>query len=810
MRQFFSSLFRFYTHKAGGWIGAALLCAAVLPFAIRSFAMLTAGHAIAPSTVVLAEAVGWIAAWLCFVPAVRSLGGHPGGSAVRETVQVFLRGGSGLLAAAAATGVLYPLLAAFGSRLAVGGSGRLYLLLMGVAALLAGGILAALGFWLLCVQAAPRHDTPFRLSFRYWIRKPGLAVPASVAAAAALFLLPMLHNRVVESWPGLSVSFLSRISAAVLAVSAQWTLLLPLVGFLFQHALRQRGPLPDGAAAADGIPVPAARVPFLRRHLAPAAAMAVLLLSLTAGLLTQTVSPVKAVRRDIENILLYQDLAAADGDPATAAYYNNLAAARLLAWRGAAQSDRSLLDRAVALAPSDDQIRLLAALVGGNPLGELEAGFLGRSRPPEWEVALLSAYDRLENPDETQRLRHAELLRSCILHGYHVQTAVLPERLASRPDPLVKELDRLEERLTDGRHYALVARLGAEGGVNPAIVEEALALAEAYPDRIGFQYLAMSCGASYLIDGASHYVRTGEAAIRYHDLYMEQAGKDTPEEEILRTKQAVARALVSCGELRKCADLLSDNPYRDATLDTLRASCLFSLKQYDECLETSAALLEKDPDNPQTLYLAAICSLQTGQRTDSLRYAIRLAELTETAENPLETESLLYPYLLRCTISDSQGGYTTAFFGSMTEEETALLQGNPFLNDYLTAAHLWSRNENDSRTQAVELLDGILKKHPDLSRALYMKGALLHELQKDDEAEETLKASLALDDEQPTAWYALATLYDRIQQYDAAYAACQKVLQYLPASDHAYDVFGVSIHARNLMGKLEPLVKGGN
>jgi len=809
MKRFFGQLSRFYSLKAGGWLGAALLCLAVLPFLVRSFFMLAAGHSISVWIVLLAEAVGWIGAWLFFVFAVRSLVGHPGGGAVGETVKVFYRGGIWLAAVATMSGTFYSLLLAYGSLIAIRGAGFLYLVLMAIAGLVVGFALSTTAFWLLCIQASPEHDIPFGQVFRYWIKRPVLVLSSSAAAAVFLFLLPILHDGIVRLWPGLQVSFLSQIAASVLSVAAQWALFVPLVCFLFQHALRQRGPLPQETQSVPSA-ASAVKVPFLRRHLSFAVALALLVLAgLYNTVLSYPVSPVKAIRQDIETLLTYQELMADAGDPAAAAYYNNLATGRLLAWRGAVLAKPEDTDRALSLSPSDEQVQLLSALTRGNALSTLESGYMGRVRTPAWQVALLDAYAELENPTEQQQVRYRELLRSCILHGYHLQTAILPDQLARRQDDLTDDLARLEEQLVPGKRYALVARMGSDGGVTPELVGDSLTLAEAYPDEIHFQYLAMANGASYLIDGASHYTRTAEAAIRYDALYMEQVDKKTPEEEIVRMKQTVARALVSCGELRKCVDLLEENTYADATLDTLQASCLFSLKEYGQCLATTATLLDKDPDNPQTLYLAAICALQTGQRTDSIRYGSRLAALVETAEDPLETECLLYPYLLRCTIADATGGYTTELYSTLTEEESSLLMENPFLYNYMTAAHLWSRNNEEARTQALDLLDGILGNHPDLSRALYMKGAILHERQEDDEAAAALLASISIDDEQPTAWYALATLYDRAGEYEAAYAACQKVIQYLPASDHAYDVFGVSIHTQFLMDKLEPLVKGG-
>ncbi|HAL73761.1 MAG TPA: hypothetical protein DCM45_01555, partial [Clostridiales bacterium] len=90
---------------------------------------------------------------------------------------------------------------------------------------------------------------------------------------------------------------------------------------------------------------------------------------------------------------------------------------------------------------------------------------------------------------------------------------------------------------------------------------------------------------------------------------------------------------------------------------------------------------------------------------------------------------------------------------------------------------------------------------------LYIQGALYYELQDNEKSLASLKASLALDEEQPTAWYALATLHDRMENYPESYAACQKVLEYLPSTDHTNDLFGVSIHATWLMEKLAPLLK---
>jgi tetratricopeptide (TPR) repeat protein len=267
---------------------------------------------------------------------------------------------------------------------------------------------------------------------------------------------------------------------------------------------------------------------------------------------------------------------------------------------------------------------------------------------------------------------------------------------------------------------------------------------------------------------------------------------------------------MACNELAASAAFLENVNDDNTELTMLKASCLFSLKKYDSCLTAAAALLKMQPDNPEALYLAAISALQVKKTTNSIQYAIALAKLVLKAGDPLETESLLYPYLLRFTINDVNGGYTTEAYNTLTAEDLALLKSNEFLYNYVTAAHLWATNNADNRMAALTLLDKVLASKKNLSRALYIKGALYHEQQDNEKSLACLKASLALDEEQPTVWYTLATLYDRMQKYEEAYAACKKVLDYLPATDHASDVFGLSPHASALMDKLRPYIKVGD
>ncbi|NTV91280.1 MAG: tetratricopeptide repeat protein, partial [Clostridiales bacterium] len=319
---------------------------------------------------------------------------------------------------------------------------------------------------------------------------------------------------------------------------------------------------------------------------------------------------------------------------------------------------------------------------------------------------------------------------------------------------------------------------------------------------------AMTWGTTFKEDNASHYKRTADAILRYDKLYMQQNSKES-EDKLIREKLSIAKALVTCNEVEACTKFLAETPYKSNDLDVIRAGCLFSLKSYDECLAVVSEMLKTGTPDSQSLYLAAMSALYLKDIKSSIQYALVLSDMVKKAKDPLQAEQLLYPFLLRFSTSDGSARYTSEVYGSMTEDEIALLKSDQFLFDYATALQLWSRGDGESMNNSLAAIDRVLSVRSDLSRAVYVKGAINFELQKNDEAISSYKASLSIDNTQPTVWYALANVYDRAGNYEEAYAACQKVLENLPSTDHASDVYGVSIHASYLLEKLKPLVKEG-
>lgn len=807
MRQSINYLTNSYSHKSSRWVLAMLLSMSLLPVLLKSVFMLIKQNSLSLWLVILFDMVGWAGAWLLLVLSIRSMDGHHGTNFRQGLWKSFTNGGLWLIAMALLSETINKLYISYGGLLVVTGYPFWYLVGMAAVILLISLLMSVFTFYLINIIADKEYYAFFPRTLGYLLRKPLFCLGTVLSVGLLLFGIPLIYDFIIKNLPGLSLSFLELAAGGVLLSFMQWVVFQPLLTVLFKHAgLLQTTITQMRSESGEVMKKP---VPFVRRYLSILTALAVIIASGIYGLLsTYPVSAVSAVTNNIEYYLSYGKLMGKAGDPAAAVYYFKLAEARILAWQGAVPDQPDALNQAYSLAPSDEQIQFLAALKTPNSFAALEQGFLNENHSKAWYLALLDSYAKSPALNDVQKQRKNELLKISILQGYFSMTSLTPDDFKGKQDGLLQMLDKKREELVDGKYYQLLARVGEEGGITRQLVYDTLDLAEKYRSELKLQYLAMSYGSTFLEDNATHYARTADAALRYDALYMEQKAGAAKENEIVKEKISVAKSLLALGQLQKCADFLSGLTYKNTELIMLKASSLFSLKSYEQALGAVSDLLKENRNDPQALYMASISALQLNDISGSIEYAIRMAKLIETADNKLETERLLYPFLLRFTLNDSAGKYKTETYSRLTEDQAALLKSDEFLYNYITAAYLWAKQDNESRNIALTHLDKVLSVSGSLSRAKYMKGAILFELGRDDEALEFLKSSLALDDVQPTVWYALANLYDKQGKYKEAYAATQKVLDYLPSNNHNSDVFGVSIHASNLMDKLKQYVKG--
>jgi tetratricopeptide (TPR) repeat protein len=795
-----------YTFPSGKWLFSALLGLTFLPFLLKTVFMLIRQASLPAWLIFAAQSAGWLTAWFLLFIAMRSLLQQPSEKFWYGFWRMTRTGGLWLLAMTVVLNALNTLYLSKGGLMAVRGNAG-WFLLGAILIILIVSFLLAVTTWNLAVSLLdPHHQIRLRTMLAYWLLRPFLSLGTTLAIGLAIFALPLAEDRILAWLPWHQISFLWVMTDTILQALFVWLILQPIHVILNHHA----AVLTEKALTAVAPPPPASSL--IVRLTSPLVALLLIIAAIVSNLATgQPLSSINLVKSDIEYNLSTADMLETAGDFAGAAYYSNIAEARILAWQETVLAESGALKRAQELAPGDEQVQLLSALQSSNKRQVLERGLFVGQHSPAWHLALLDAYHNEVGQNGQlngkQKQIRAELLRLCILQENFSQSIVLPQDLANSKPALSKILTEFTAELANFKHCALAARQGSEGGINRQLVLDTLAVAETYPEKIKLQQLAMLYGSAFLEDKATHYERTAAAALRFDQLFEKQKSADLSKDSIVAQKLSVAKALMDCNQLETCAQFLSELTISHPVLDKMSANCLYLLEDYEQCLAATRRLLESEPQDPRSLYLAAFCTLKLKDMTSSLGYAIRLAELIESEKDPLPAESLLYPWLLRFTLRESNVGYVHAAYENLDEPQKLLLASNTLLNDYALAMHLWTRNDPASRALALEQLTKVLALRPDLSRAIYIQGALYYELKDNEKALACLKASLSLDAGQPTAWYALATLYDRMESYPESYAACQKVLEYLPSTDHAKDLFGVSIHAKWLMEKLEPLLE---
>ena len=631
MKQLWRQIVGSYSQKSGKWVLAMLLSISLLPFLLKAFFMLMRQTSLPAWQVIMSQTAGWLGAWIFLYTAFRSWLQQPGESYWRQMPRVFARGGLWLLAMAMLSDTINSLYLSQGGMIAVNGRPGWFTFGWILVMLLTSFLLAGAGWWLAVSVADPSRSAGFWRMAEYWLRRPLLCLGSTISLGLMVFAIPLLDDIILALLPWHAVSFFGYFAGTLLLVLLEWLILQPLLAIYSFHAaasMQNQNTVPRPTGRATAFPVRLLSV------------IIAILLILSSGVYQvangQPISDINAVKSDIEFFLSNARMMEATGDFAAAAYYSEIAEARIFAWQEAVLDVPGALQRANVLAPMDEQIQLLAALKSAGRLQALEQGLYAGNHSPPWYLALLEAYSDSGSLTDRQRQTRAELLRLCILQEYFVQAAALPQNLTGQATQFAKMLDEFVEELASCRHYALVARLGEEGGLNRQLVLDTLTLAENYPGQIKLQYLAMSYGSSFLEDRASHYERTAAAALRYDQLFSKNEAGSVTADEIVLEKLSVAKALFECKQLDACAAFLADLTVTHPTLSKMQANCLFSLKQYDQCLDVVSQLLDKNPDDAQSLYLSAMSTLHLNDTTASLQFAIRLADLVLNSKDALE------------------------------------------------------------------------------------------------------------------------------------------------------------------------------
>ena len=443
---------------------------------------------------------------------------------------------------------------------------------------------------------------------------------------------------------------------------------------------------------------------------------------------------------------------------------------------------------------------------------ELEEYFKMYSYEPELCLALLDIYAQQEELTPVQKIYQNEAVAQCMQAENYVHVWFRPDAVEGYEEELssmLHEFSRMPEMIEMMEVFASIAE---HGDMTSEMVKDTLKTAEKYPDNWMLQYVAAYCGSSYAYDGANHYAKTIQAAIRFEELYCQEVAPEG--DDLCNLELMAAKMIYNCYGYEQAI------PYLQRVIDMgeiqkaypMTAACYEALEQYSKCYELSLAMLEKDERLAEAHYYAAISALKAGMVEEALEQTSYLADLAkESTKGDFSADIMLYSMLQYLAVDDSAfwTKYQYEVYEQLTPSQWEIINKNPFFEHYLNAVYycFWSK-EKGHYESALEEVEHVLEQQVSLPQAWYLKGTVLFEMKDYEESVSAYKNSLEIEDQSATVWYALANVYDRMEEYELAYEACERVMAILPMQDHGSDWYGVSVHSRNLMSSLEREIGG--
>lgn len=499
----------------------------------------------------------------------------------------------------------------------------------------------------------------------------------------------------------------------------------------------------------------------------------------------------------------------ADGELAEAGRHFALAEARAKALQSLTDevTDSGALETVYGENTDDTFIGTLCLSNRENMAG-LEKSVESYLQGRDWYPALLRYYRECEEEEKELSLRQEslreEMLLACIADGQYSEGGVLFARdLEEHKLAVQKRLQDYEEEIALGGLFGLMERYGAEGGYTEDMAYQALDVAEKHPYSLLLQYMACQIAGSYQTDDAGHYGRTIEAARRFDRLYDDGSRTD---EELARAKRFLGNVAAHCYDyetallyLREVWELSGD------TAAALSCARLYERRgEYGQCLEMAGDVLGEEPENTQALYLTAISSLKTRDPDGALDAAGRLGDLVADQSRPLDAaeDNNLYICAQYMAMEDSARwtDYTWQIYSSLTEDQAALARSHELLWHYMTGIHqCFMREDYEAAEEAVRKA---LALREDLPMGWYLMGTVALNRGEFETAQSYFEKALECGGRSPAIYFSLANAFDAMEDYENAWLYSKKVEEMLPYQDHGNDVYGISIHNKNLLGAL--------
>lgn len=422
---------------------------------------------------------------------------------------------------------------------------------------------------------------------------------------------------------------------------------------------------------------------------------------------------------------------------------------------------------------------------------------------------MLTKYGEREELSENEQAHRSEILSLCIAQECFTYEYPSLEEITAKPENIEAALD-----IGDKSYDIEVIRALADvqrGDYTPStVIDVMLDSADAHPQDITAQYMAAVIGSQNKWDGASHYGRTSEAALRFDRLWQEQFGADADDDTIVNVRSQLAEMILNVNEYEKARPMLEElvkaYPLNKAVKQDL-SECYINLNDNDKSFALAEDMYKQWPDDVTVIRSYFLSALKRGKNKEAIEAASRLADIVK--QDPTDGDLLLFNCASYLGMRDGSVGFSYMLFTQdESDENVKQIMQNKFLGDYV-AAIFWTEQRNDHE-KALGYVESALSQQPGSGRLWYLKGLIHFNMKDFEKSEEALLYADKLSPNDASVLYALANTYDGMERYQEAYDLCRRVVDMYPnGADHDEDKYGVAPHAKNLMNSLKSYVKEG-
>lgn len=395
----------------------------------------------------------------------------------------------------------------------------------------------------------------------------------------------------------------------------------------------------------------------------------------------------------------------------------------------------------------------------------------------------------------------------CVSNGVFQKSTVKFDEASLRTKRINDVKALYEDTLSYNDLMLVLLRSRERGSVDENTAYQLLELAEANPEDAAYQLMAVLGGSQYLYDGAKHYGRVVECAKRLDNLMSDQISSA---EGMVEYKLQLAQMVMNCDDYETALTFLEDVRFAGSTeVEDNILICYAEMGKQENVLKYTQELRKAGQERALIDYFAGLASLKLDDVDGALENAVYLAEKVLAEEDKREeNNALLYNLVEYLCIRDSFQGYIDYSYRvtSYTEEQQAVIQKCSLLKNYINAVDAVYNSRNYE--VAITSLEAVEEICPNMSMPWFLKGTAYFDSRDYDNALESYKKCISLDEDNMGALYSMAVIYDIKGEYDKSVQLCEQILEVLPEVNHEKDWYGISYHTRALYERIQKYIGG--